>query len=414
MAPGPEDSTQPQGGVLVRLLQLPMVSATRQVLQETYSSTKQTHPLICTVCGVYERGARKAGSLAVWTIQPAIHRLETHISAVDVLACKGLDRLEERIPALQYPPDKLAAGIAEMVTSTVQSAREGISRPFASTSDKALGVASSGYQLTWSAVSGGVDYVLNSAPVRLAGEGADTALTLTEHLVSYLLPASAEEMEKDTSWQQESDTSGDAVQPSYKRLGSLFAVVCRRTYDRTARGMQHTGARGRDLALSIPGVSPLAGFTWRNLEKAGGLALGLQNSVVGLVTGTVKQSNKEKRKKEGELLKLPGPSAEEGAEAVPPSKGNVPRDQVSNGSAQEQKDDAEDPGGEEGGSARPYGARWQSHQQRAPEAKGSQGGPRPASMLPQPESGRVEGTHSPGSSQVRMPPPTSHTVAKKD
>uniref|UniRef100_A0A3B3QAD4 Uncharacterized protein n=1 Tax=Paramormyrops kingsleyae TaxID=1676925 RepID=A0A3B3QAD4_9TELE len=101
----------PQGGVLVRLLQLPMVSATRQVLQETYSSTKQTHPLICTVCGVYERGARKAGSLAVWTIQPAIHRLETHISAVDVLACKGLDRLEERIPALQYPPDKVGGAL---------------------------------------------------------------------------------------------------------------------------------------------------------------------------------------------------------------------------------------------------------------------------------------------------------------
>lgn len=89
---------------------------------------------------------------------------------------------------------QLAAGIAEMVTSTVQSAREGISRPFATTSDKALGVASSGYRLTWSAVSGGLDYVLNSAPVRLAGEGADAALTLTEHLVSYLLPASAEEM----------------------------------------------------------------------------------------------------------------------------------------------------------------------------------------------------------------------------
>lgn len=59
------------------------------------------------------------------------------------------------------------------------------------------------------------------------------------------------------SWQQESDAGGDAGQPSYKRMGSLFAVVCRRTYDRTAEGIQHTGARGRDLALSIPGVSPL-------------------------------------------------------------------------------------------------------------------------------------------------------------
>lgn len=33
------------------------------------------------------------------------------VIAVDVLACKGLDRLEERIPALQYPPDKVGGAL---------------------------------------------------------------------------------------------------------------------------------------------------------------------------------------------------------------------------------------------------------------------------------------------------------------
>uniref|UniRef100_A0A4W5N1V6 Uncharacterized protein n=1 Tax=Hucho hucho TaxID=62062 RepID=A0A4W5N1V6_9TELE len=71
--------------VFVRLLSLPAVSSTCEVIERTYTSTKQTHPLFCSVCGVYERGARTASSLAVWSIQPAIDRLETQLDELCVL-----------------------------------------------------------------------------------------------------------------------------------------------------------------------------------------------------------------------------------------------------------------------------------------------------------------------------------------
>ncbi|KAG7473262.1 hypothetical protein MATL_G00093820 [Megalops atlanticus] len=312
MAPEKTASPTVQDGsvkdsVFLRLLNLPVVSSTCEVIERTYTNTKHTHPLLCSVCGVYERGARTAGSLAAWSVQPAITRLEPQIEAVNSLACRGLDRLEEKIPALQYPPEKLALGIAEAVTSTVQSAREGISGTIASTSDKALSLASSSYQLTRSAVTDSVDYVLNSKPVRLAEEGADTALTLTEHLVNYILPASEEEIEKDAVWAEETEAEPQGPVPGYRRLGALVGTVCRRAYDQTSTQLQRAADQGQSLVMSVPGVTPLTGVAVRNLRAVAGVALGLQNSVLGLFGQVEEETDKESRKKkEGELLKSGG------------------------------------------------------------------------------------------------------------
>ncbi|NWX33895.1 PLIN1 protein, partial [Notiomystis cincta] len=99
-----------QENALQRVLQLPVVSSTCETLQRKYSSTKESHPLMASVCEVYERGVQGAGALAMWGMEPVVRRLEPQCeSAVAVannLACRGLDHLEEKIPALQYPVDK--------------------------------------------------------------------------------------------------------------------------------------------------------------------------------------------------------------------------------------------------------------------------------------------------------------------
>ncbi|XP_064809062.1 perilipin-1 [Oncorhynchus masou masou] len=283
MAPEKTASTKAQekDNVFVRLLSLPAVSSTYEVIERTYTSTKQTHPLLCSVCGVYERGARTASSLAVWSIQPAIDRLETQLVAANNLACKGLDHLEEKIPALQYPPEKLASGIVDAVTSTVQTAKEGIASPIAGTSDRVFSIASSWIQLTRSAFSDGFSYVLNSKPVHLAGEGADTALTLAESLVNYVLPGSSEENESAALWEQESGVSAPGLPPSYRRLGALASTLCRRAYNQTAATLQHAKSQGQDLVTHISGVSPLNEYAMKNLEAVETVGLFFQSSLMG-------------------------------------------------------------------------------------------------------------------------------------
>ncbi|KAI1904502.1 hypothetical protein AGOR_G00006310 [Albula goreensis] len=274
--PNVQGGNPQQDSAFLRLLNLPVISSTREMIERTYSSTKHTHPIICSVCGVYERGAKTAGSLAVWSMQPAINRLEPQIEAVNSLACKGLDRLEEKIPALQYPPEKLATDIAEAVASTVQTAKQGISNTITSTSDKALSLATGSYELT---------------------RGV--------HLVNYILPASDEEIEQDRSWDQ--DAGAQAPQPGYRRLGTLGSTVCWRAYKQTTTQLQHAGSQSKQLVMSIPGVTPLVGVATRNMETAVGVVLGLQSSVGGLFGGVDEQMDKERRKKkEGELLQTGG------------------------------------------------------------------------------------------------------------
>ncbi|XP_029552259.1 perilipin-1 isoform X1 [Salmo trutta] len=306
MAPEKTASTkaQEQDNVFVRLLRLPAVSSTCEVIERTYTSTKQTHPLLCSVCGVYERGARTASSLAVWSIQPAIDRLETQLVAANNLACKGLDHLEEKIPALQYPPEKLASGIVDAVTSTVQTAKEGIASPIAGTSDRVLSMASSWLQLTRSAFSDGFSYVLSSKPVHLAGEGADTALTLAESLVNYVLPGSSEENESAALWEQESGVSAPGLQPSYRRLGALASTVCRRAYNQTAATLQHAKSQGQDLVTHISGVSPLTEYAMKNLEAVETVGLFFQSSVMGFFSW--EEQRDRSRETEAEFQKRGG------------------------------------------------------------------------------------------------------------
>ncbi|NXC81429.1 PLIN1 protein, partial [Cercotrichas coryphoeus] len=103
-------STRPvQENALQRVLQLPVVSSTCETLQRKYSSTKESHPLMASVCAAYERGVQGAGALAMWGMEPVVRRLEPQCESFAVannLACRGLDHLEEKIPALQYPVDK--------------------------------------------------------------------------------------------------------------------------------------------------------------------------------------------------------------------------------------------------------------------------------------------------------------------
>ncbi|NXY45652.1 PLIN1 protein, partial [Ceuthmochares aereus] len=96
-----------QENVLQRVLQLPVVSSTCESLQRTYASTKEAHPLMASVCEVYERGMQGAGALAMWSMEPVVRRLEPQCESIHQGGpCRGLDQLEEKIPALQYPVDK--------------------------------------------------------------------------------------------------------------------------------------------------------------------------------------------------------------------------------------------------------------------------------------------------------------------
>ncbi|XP_037691274.1 perilipin-1 [Choloepus didactylus] len=250
----PDGDLPEQENVLQRVLQLPVVSGTCDCLQKTYTSTKEAHPLVASVCNAYEKGVQGASSLAAWSMEPVVRRLSTQFTAANELACRGLDHLEERVPALQYPPEKIASELKDSISTRLRSARNSISVPIASTSDKVLGAAVAGCELAWGVAKDTAEFAANTRAGRLASGGADLALGGIEKVVEFLLPAAKEESgpAPGHQWTQEKPPTG---KPSLvSRVGALVNTLSQHTFQTTAWALK----QGHALAMWIPGVAPLS------------------------------------------------------------------------------------------------------------------------------------------------------------
>ncbi|XP_040825571.1 perilipin-1 [Ochotona curzoniae] len=242
-----------QENVLQRVLQLPVVSGTCECFQKTYASTKEAHPLVASVCNAYEKGVQGASSLAAWGMEPVVRRLSTQFTAANELACRGLDHLEEKIPALQYPPEKIASELKDTISTRLRSARNSISVPIASTSDKVLGAALVGCELAWGVARDTAEFAASTRVGRLASGGADLALGGIEKVVEYLLPPAKEESGYSPGRQQ--DQKPPKTKPSLlRRVGALANTLSQHGMQSTAWALR----QGHALAMWIPGVAPLS------------------------------------------------------------------------------------------------------------------------------------------------------------
>ncbi|NWR97715.1 PLIN3 protein, partial [Motacilla alba] len=93
--------------VVSRVASLPLVSCACGAVASAYGRAKERHPWVRSVCAAAERGVRTLTAAAVSGAQPLLTRLEPQISTANKLACKGLDKLEERLPVLQQPPERV-------------------------------------------------------------------------------------------------------------------------------------------------------------------------------------------------------------------------------------------------------------------------------------------------------------------
>uniref|UniRef100_A0A8C2QXL4 Perilipin n=1 Tax=Capra hircus TaxID=9925 RepID=A0A8C2QXL4_CAPHI len=288
-----------QENVLQRVLQLPVVSGTCECFQKTYASTKEAHPLVASVCNAYEKGVQGASSLAAWSMEPVVRRLSTQFVAANELACRGLDHLEEKIPALQYPPEKIASELKDTISTRLRSARNSISVPIASTSDKVLGAALAGCELAWGMARDTAEYAANTRAGRLASGGADLALGGVEKMVEFFLPPANEESAPAAGLQDAQKPP--KAKPSFvSRVGALANTLSRHTFQTTARALK----QGHALAMWIPGVAPLSSLAQWGAAAAGQVVSRRRSEVrvpwLHSLTATREEDHEEHTDTEGE------------------------------------------------------------------------------------------------------------------
>ncbi|XP_040393465.1 perilipin-3-like isoform X2 [Cygnus olor] len=185
----PAEAEREAQSVVSRVASLALVSSARGAVSTAYASTKESHPYVRSVCDVAEKGVKTLTAAAVSGAQPLLTKLEPQISTANEYACKGLDKLEEKLPILQQPTEMVVAGTRELVSSTVTGAREAVSGAVG----LARGAVQGSVERTRRALSTGISTVAGSRVGQLLATGADTVLEKSEELVEHYLPRTDEE-----------------------------------------------------------------------------------------------------------------------------------------------------------------------------------------------------------------------------
>ncbi|KAJ1085250.1 hypothetical protein NDU88_005383 [Pleurodeles waltl] len=252
----PEQGATPEEpqSVVSRMANLPLVNSAYDMVSSAYSTTKENHPYLKTVCEMAEQGAKTISAVAYTSAQPILNKLEPQIATANEYACKGLDRLEEKLPILQQPTEKVVADTKELVTSTVTGAKDAVSSTVNGAKDAvttrmtgvvgaAKGAVQGSVDMTKAVVTSSVNTVMASRVGQLVSSGVETVLGKSEELVDHYLPmtdeelaqlaASVEGFEVATLQQQKEQQS------YFVRLGSLSTKLRHRAYQHSLGKVRH-------------------------------------------------------------------------------------------------------------------------------------------------------------------------------
>uniref|UniRef100_A0A7N9I9Y9 Perilipin n=1 Tax=Macaca fascicularis TaxID=9541 RepID=A0A7N9I9Y9_MACFA len=308
-------AVDPQPSVVTRVISLPLVSSTYDLMSSAYLSTKDQYPYLKSVCEMAEKGVKTITSVAMTSALPIIQKLEPQIAVANIYACKGLDRIEERLPILNQPStqglalsprlsavaqSRLTAALAnrqisylftsfappaipkdwqivanakgavtgakDAVTTTVTGAKDSVASTITGVMDKTKGAVTGSVEKTKSVVSGSINTVLGSRMMQLVNSGVENALTKSELLVEQYLPLTEEELEKEAKKVE----GFDVVQkPSYYvRLGSLSTKLRSRAYQQALSRVKEAKQKSQETISQLHSTVHLIEFARKNVHSA--------------------------------------------------------------------------------------------------------------------------------------------------
>ncbi|XP_062371588.1 mannose-6-phosphate receptor binding protein 1 [Sardina pilchardus] len=236
--------------VVSRVGNLPLLSSTYQMLSSAYSTTKESVPLLKGVMNVAESGVSTLAAAATTGSKPILDRLEPQITAVNEYAMLGLDKVEQKLPILQQPADKVVSDMYSSVTGA---------------KDAMIGAVMGGVEMTRAAVNERINTVS-----QMVSSGVNMALSHSESWVDHYLPMSEKELaalsepvpSEEAAAMVSSSPAGSASNsdssPSYfVRLGKLSAKVRERALEqslvraRNARDATHTAVTQISSTLDL-------------------------------------------------------------------------------------------------------------------------------------------------------------------
>ncbi|NWY44962.1 PLIN3 protein, partial [Sylvia atricapilla] len=284
-----------------RVTSLPLLNSAFNMVSSAYTHTKESHPCLSGVCSVAETVAAVAMGSVVGGAQPILSQLEPQIALVNEYACKGLDQLEETLPFLQQPADKVISDTKQLVSTKVTSAMEAaceakeagakdlVANKVTEAVDLTKGAVQDSVEKTKAAVTSTVSTALDAAYGTITSKintaleqgrevlqegvemtnsvvtnsmskakavsqavagGVETVLGMSEDLVDHYLPMTEEELGKLASTVQGFGVASleeqKRQQSYFVRLGSLPGRVRHRAYQHSLAKLQSFRHRTQD------------------------------------------------------------------------------------------------------------------------------------------------------------------------
>ncbi|XP_025312836.1 perilipin-3 isoform X1 [Canis lupus baileyi] len=258
-ATGEEPVQQPS--VVERVANMPLISSTCNMVSAAYTSTKESHPHVKTMCDAAEKGVKTLTAAAVSGAQPILSKLEPQIASASEYAHRGLDKLEGNLPILQQHTEKVLADTKELVSSKVSGAREAVSSTVSSAKDTVAsrvteavdvtrGAVQSGVDATKSVVTSGVQSVMGSRVGQMVLSGVDAVLGKSEEWVDNHLPMTDAELARLATSLEGFDMASVQQQRQeqsyFVRLGSLSERLRQRAFAHSLGKLQLTRQRAQE------------------------------------------------------------------------------------------------------------------------------------------------------------------------
>lgn len=256
---GEEPVQQPS--VVERVANMPLISSTCNMVSAAYTSTKESHPHVKTVCDAAEKGVKTLTAAAVSGAQPILSKLEPQIASASEYAHRGLDKLEGNLPILQQHTEKVLADTKELVSSKVSGAREAVSSTVSSAKDTVAsrvteavdvtrGAVQTGVDATKSVVTSGVQSVMGSRVGQMVLSGVDAVLGKSEEWVDNHLPMTDAELARLATSLEGFDMASVQQQRQeqsyFVRLGSLSERLRQRAFAHSLGKLQLTRQRAQE------------------------------------------------------------------------------------------------------------------------------------------------------------------------
>ncbi|XP_077105938.1 perilipin-2-like isoform X1 [Ranitomeya variabilis] len=252
-----------QQNVVVRLINLPLVSSTYDMVFSAYVTTKDHHPYLKSVCDVAEKSVRSITSVAITGAMPILQKLEPQIALANTVACVGLDKIEEKLPILCQPPEKVVA----IASEAVAGARDAVIHSITGVVDKTKGAVQDGVEMTKAVANGSINSVLGSRVVKIMSNRVDSALTRSESLLEHYLPPTDEELAKEATETEGFEVSKD--EPGYYvRLGSLSTKARKRSYQQALTRIKDAKCRSQEAITQLQSTVDLIEYARKNMSGA--------------------------------------------------------------------------------------------------------------------------------------------------